>query len=61
FFRYTIKAIIYWEYRERSKVIENINLATKYCKIIKSDNSLIFKIKIFQKYESTLKNLQQEI
>ncbi|KKN44797.1 hypothetical protein LCGC14_0689630, partial [marine sediment metagenome] len=25
FFRYTIKAIIYWEYRERSKVIENIN------------------------------------
>ena len=61
FFRYIIKAIICWEYRKRTKVIENTNLATNYYKIIKSNNLLIFEIKIFQKYESTLKNLQKII
>ncbi|MHA1147590.1 MAG: winged helix-turn-helix domain-containing protein [Promethearchaeota archaeon] len=58
FIRYLIKAILYWEYRERTRVKENTSIATDYYKIIKSHNLLIFEIKIFQKYKSTLKNLQ---
>ncbi len=58
FIRYLIKANLYWEYRERTMVKENINLATNYYEVIKSHDLELFKKKFFQNYELVFQNLQ---